>query len=307
MFYFGEINSVGFMSTNGAATNQYITTGTYSVKVVAFSSDDISIDKTVSITVQVNEKPISDVGYSTPKEYASMNLAWFDEFDGTTLNAADWTHETGGNWFNNEQQYYQEANTTVSGGYLIIKAKSENVGGRNYTSSRIITQGKKTFKYGRIDIRAILPKGQGMWPALWMLGSSISTVGWPKCGEIDIMEMIGGTAEREKTVYGTLHWDNAGTKVCTCDKPGYVLNSGSFNDKFHVFTITWDASFITWYVDDVQFNKIDITPGELDEFTKEFFFIFNLAVGGDWPGNPDGSTIFPQKMVVDYIRVFQLK
>ncbi len=303
VFYFGEDLTAGPVnSTDGTATYTYKQSGTYSVKVLAYSGDDLFIDSTLEITVQVN---IPDDGYSTPESYDGMVLAWQDEFSGDALNLNFWTHETGGNWFNNELQYYQSENTTVEDGYLTIKAKKENVGGENYTSSRIITQNKKTFKYGRVDIRAILPKGQGMWPALWMLGSSISTEGWPKCGEIDIMEMIGGTVQREKTVFGTLHWDNAGTKVCTCDKPGYVLSEGSFNDEFHVFSITWDESLITWYVDDVKFNEISITPLELNEFQKEFFFIFNLAVGGDWPGSPNETTVFPQRMIVDYIRVFQ--
>jgi beta-glucanase (GH16 family) len=120
------------------------------------------------------------------------------------------------------------------------------------------------------------------------------------------MEMIGG-ANREKTVYGTLHWDNngSGQHACTCDKPGYSLASGTFHDKFHVFTIIWDASSIKWYVDDVLFNTIDTTPAALSEFQAKYFLIFNLAVGGKWPGAPDETTVFPQRLIVDYVRVFQ--
>jgi beta-glucanase (GH16 family) len=189
-------------------------------------------------------------------------------------------------------------------GYLVIKAKRESESGFQYTSSRIITKGKKEFKYGRVDIRAILPKGQGIWPALWMLGSNISDVSWPKCGEIDIMEMIGGGADRDNKVYGTIHWDNAGSyasyggnKTITAPKV--------FADEFHVFSIVWDETKIVWYLDDVQYHIIDITPPELNEFRKNFFFIFNVAVGGNWPGSPNSSTTFPQRMTVDYIRVFQ--
>jgi beta-glucanase (GH16 family) len=304
-FTFGEdLTATPLISTTGEAQHNYINSGTYNVRVVAYSADDLFIDKKVSISVEVDEPAVSDVGYKTPDNYAGMTLVWQDEFSGAQLNSSYWTHETGNNngWGNGELQNYQPQNTIVQDGYLTIKANKE---GSSYTSSRLISKDKKQFKYGRIDIRAKLPKGQGIWPALWMLGSNISTVNWPKCGEIDIMEMIGGTPEREKTAFGTLHWDNAGTKVCTCDKPGHVLTEGSLNDRFHVFTLKWDAQFITWYVDDVQFNKIDITPGELDEFQKEFFFIFNVAVGGAWPGNPDASTVFPQRMIVDYIRVFQ--
>ena len=306
-FLFGEEITSPTNSTDGTESHTYQNSGTYSVRVLAYSVDNISIEESISITVQVAEPVISNVGYTTPESYANMTLVWQDEFNGTQLSADNWTHETGNNggWGNNELQYYKGDNTIVQNGYLTIKAKKETVNGFSYSSSRFISKGKKEFKYGRVDIRAKLPKGQGIWPALWMLGANISAVNWPKCGEIDIMEMIGGTTDREKTSFGTLHWDNAGTKVCTCDKPGHVLSEGSLNDRFHVFTITWDATFITWYVDDVQFNKIDITPGELDEFQKEFFFIFNVAVGGAWPGNPNETTVFPQRMIVDYIRVFQ--
>jgi beta-glucanase (GH16 family) len=118
------------------------------------------------------------------------------------------------------------------------------------------------------------------------------------------MEMIGGQ-NREKTVFGTLHWEDNGQHACTCDMPGYTLASGIFNDKFHVFSVTWNATEIKWYVDDVLFNTINITPEGLSEFHNEYFFIFNVAVGGNWPGSPDGTTVFPQRMIVDYVRVFQ--
>jgi beta-glucanase (GH16 family) len=165
----------------------------------------------------------------------------------------------------------------------------------------MITQGKKEFKYGRVDIRAALPKGQGIWPALWMLGKSINTVGWPACGEVDIMEMVGG-AGRENTVHATAHWFHTAYASYT----GHTtLSQGTYSDKFHVYSITWNEQFITWYVDDVEYHKIDITPAELSEFREQFFLIFNVAVGGNWPGNPDSSTQFPQHMIVDYVRVFQ--
>ena len=139
-----------------------------------------------------------------------------------------------------------------------------------------------------------------MWPALWMLGSNISTVGWPKSGEIDIMEMVGGS---ENTVHGTGHWDHYGGYASHGDD--YTLNSGTFADEFHVFTIEWDSSVIRWFVDDVQYHALSITSASLSEFREEFFFIFNIAVGGNWPGYPDGSTSFPQRMLVDYVRVFE--
>ncbi|HPH46598.1 MAG TPA: glycoside hydrolase family 16 protein, partial [Chryseolinea sp.] len=208
-----------------------------------------------------------------------------------------------GGWGNNELQYYTNANTIMQDGYLTIKAKKETMGGYNYTSSRIITKGKQEFKYGRIDIRAILPKGQGIWPALWMLGSNISTVGWPKCGEIDIMEMIGGGANRDNRVYGTVHWDNAGAYASYGGNK--TLSEGIFADKFHVFSIVWNEEEIIWYLDDVQYHVISLEPAELSEFKSDYFVIFNVAVGGNWPGAPDATLIFPQRMIVDYIRVFQ--
>ena len=305
-FYFGEDALAGaFNSVDGKASYGYQNTGSYNVKVIAYSVDEVAINKTIFITIQVNEPTFSNDGYTTPLDYAGMTLVWQDEFNGSELNPAYWTHETGNNngWGNHELEYYQAENTLIYDGHLVIKAKKENVGGFQYTSSRMVTQGKKEFKYGRVDIRAILPKGQGLWPALWMLGSDISTVGWPKCGEIDIMEMIGGGDGRDNKVYGTPHWDNGQHASYGGNT---MLSEGKiFADEFHVFSIVWDAEKIVWYLDDVQYHIIDIRPTELDEFQKEFFFIFNVAVGGDWPGNPNETTLFPQRMIVDYIRMFQ--
>jgi beta-glucanase (GH16 family) len=139
-----------------------------------------------------------------------------------------------------------------------------------------------------------------------MLGDNISSVGWPKCGEIDIMEMVGGGPGKDNVVHGTLHWDDGG-RVCTCEKPNssHTLSSGIFNDKFHVFTIIWDQANIKWYMDDMLFNTVNITPDPMTEFHADQFFIFNLAVGGNWPKPPDGTTVFPQSLIVDYVRVFQ--
>ena len=247
--------------------------------------------------------PDDDIGYSTPDNYAGYTLAWQDEFDGTDIDPANWVHELGASgWGNNELENYtaRPDNSFVSNGKLVIEAKKENFGGAAYTSARMKTAGLREFKYGRIDIRAKLPYGQGIWPALWMLGDDIGTVGWPKCGEIDIMEIIG---KEPATLHGTAHWDNGGSYASYGQST--TLASGIFADEYHVFTIIWDEQYIKWLLDDVQFNVIDITPAGLSEFQKEFFLIFNVAVGGNWPGNPDGTTVFPQQMRVDYVRVFQ--
>jgi beta-glucanase (GH16 family) len=244
-----------------------------------------------------------DLGYTTPDNYPGYTLVWQDEFSGSGIDPANWKHELGASgWGNNELENYtaRPDNSFVSNGRLVIEAKKENYNGSEYTSARMITQGLREFKYGRIDIRAKLPTGQGIWPALWMLGNNIGTVGWPKCGEIDIMEIVG---HEPATLHGTVHWDNGGSYANYGKST--KLSSGTFADEYHVFSIVWDSQYIKWLLDDVQFNVIDITPAGLSEFQNEFFLIFNVAVGGNWPGNPNSSTVFPQQMRVDYVRVFQ--
>lgn len=308
----GEANNDIITNNTGVASYTYSVTGVYEVEVRAVGSSGRYIRKSQQINVQVGDSEIpidTENGYSTPLSYEGMTMIWQDEFEGSSLNESDWNYEigTGSNgWGNNELQYYRKENTSLNDGLLTIEAKKESFSGQDYTSSRLTTQNKFSFKYGRVDIRAVLPNGQGIWPALWMLGDNISTVGWPKCGETDIMEMIGGGPGRDDTTYGTLHWDNNGDYACTCDQNNdYKLSSGIFTDKFHVFTIIWDANSIQWFVDDTHFKTAEITPAELSEFHSKFFFIFNVAVGGNWPGSPNSSTVLPQKMIVDYIRVFQ--
>lgn len=307
-FTFGEhAGDTPVENTTGSISYKYAMTGTYTITVEAHATEAVFIagSTTVDVEIFVN---IPEEGYTTPEEYEGMTLLWADEFEGSAVNGDDWTFEKGDGcpnvcgWGNNELEYYQDKNATLQDGYLVIEARAELVGGKSYTSTRMISQGKMSFKYGRVDIRAVLPEGQGIWPALWMLGSNISSVGWPACGEIDIMEMIGGS-DRENTVYGTAHWQSGGDHA-SYGGP-YTLNSGTFGDAFHVFSIVWDSSKISWYVDDELFKEIDITPSDLSEFQGEFFLIFNVAVGGDWPGNPDAFTKFPQHMIVDYVRVFQ--
>ena len=227
---------------------------------------------------------------------------------GSALDLNAWNQETGngsGGWGNNELEYYTNStkNTFVSNGNLIIEARKELTSGLNYTSGRMTTQGKKTFKFGRIDIRAKLPVGKGIWPALWMLGSSISTVSWPACGEIDIMELVGTYPSR---VTGTMHW-KAVNGSATNKGANYNLVTGDFSQQFHVYSIVWTENNIKWYVDDQFFltnTTFDVGSANYP-FNAKQFFIFNVAVGGNWPGPPDGTTLWPQRMFVDYVRVFQ--
>jgi beta-glucanase (GH16 family) len=267
------------------------------VATITIEDDD---DNSAGLTIPTE-------GYTTPTTYAGYNLVWADEFDGTVLNTANWTFETGtgsGGWGNNELQYYREDNTSLLDGHLVITAKRQNFGSSNYTSSRIITKGKKQFKFGRIDIRAALPKGQGMWPALWMLGSNIDAVNWPACGEIDIMELTGDLPNR---VLSTVHYGASFSQHQYTSQSKYLGGNENFHDKFHVFSLNWENDKLEFLVDDEVYHTI--TPASLNgapyPFNKNFFFIFNVAVGGNLPGAPNNSTPFPQSMIVDYVRVFQ--
>ena len=295
-------DSIIVFSVNGQASYSYFSSGTYAIKIRANLSQSQYIEVIDSVTITFSSGGVNDTGYSTPLNYPNYTLTWNDEFNGSSL-SSNWTQEIGnGNWGwgNNELQYYREQNTSLENGYLIITAKQENFGGKNYTSSRIKTQGNIFHTYGRIDIRAKLPFGQGLWPALWMLGENFSSTGWPSCGEIDIMEMIGGNGWNDRTVHGTVHWEDNGHALYGGHN---TLTSGRFADEFHVFSIIWTPSSIKWLRDDIQYHVIDIN--NLSAFHNNFFFIFNVAVGGNWPGSPNASTIFPQTMIVDYVRVFQ--
>jgi len=302
-------NIVSKESKNGEEEYTYNASGTYNVNVRAHASGDNYIEKNVKITVYIglpnNDGTPPTTGYTTPVSYPGYTLVWSDEFDGTSLSTSDWNYEIGtgnGGWGNNELQYYRQENVSVGNGVLTIQAKKEFFNASAYTSSRITTENKKSFKYGRIDIRAALPFGQGLWPALWMLGDNISTVGWPSCGEIDIMELVGGDNTDDK-ILGTAHWEFNGSRVQFGGTNR--LQRGTFAHEFHVFSIVWDSQKIAWYRDDIKYHTLDISPSGLSAFQNKFFFLFNIAVGGDLPGSPNSSTQFPQYMFVDYVRVFQ--
>jgi len=231
-------------------------------------------------------------------------LVWHDEFDGAVLDTTKWVRETGGNgWGNAELEFYTDRveNARLENGYLVIEARHEPFGNQAYTSARLKTQGLGAWKYGRIEARIQIPRGQGLWPAFWMLGDDIAQVGWPTCGEIDIMENIG---KEPRTVHGTVHGPNY--SGANGNSSAYALTSGAFADSFHVFAIEWQPTVIQWFVDGTLYKTV--LPGDLPGrwvYDHPFFILLNVAVGGYWPGNPDSTTVFPQTMRVDYVRVYQ--
>ena len=248
-------------------------------------------------------------GYITSEQHFGYNLMWSDEFVGDQLDLNTYGFELGDGcpnlcgWGNNELQLYTDSdeNVFIDNGKLIIKADEGGEG--KYNSARVTTKGKRDFGFSRMDIRAKLPKGQGIWPAIWMLGSNIDDVGWPASGEIDIMELVGHEPEK---VHGTAHWGPQGRSFSTFSTGTYSLAEG-FDQAFHVFTLIWENDRLDWYVDETKFHSI--TPadmqGEAYRFNAPFYLLFNVAVGGNWPGNPDETTQFPQQMEVDYVRVFE--
>ena len=232
-------------------------------------------------------------------------LVWSDEFNGSTISTANWNFDLGGGgWGNNELQNYtsRTENARISNGLLVIEARRENFGGNAYTSARLKTQGKQSFGINTwVEARINAPEGQGIWPAFWMLGNSITSVGWPSCGEIDIMEIQGQNPFRN---FGTIHWADANGQHVSFG--GTFNSSSSLTAGFHTFAISRTSTTIRWYVDRVQYAEANISGGinSTSEFQGPFFIILNVAVGGNFVGSPDGSTVFPQQMQVDWVRVW---
>ncbi|MCA8832969.1 glycoside hydrolase family 16 protein [Hymenobacter pini] len=232
-------------------------------------------------------------------------LVWSDEFNTGALDQTKWTYELGaGGWGNNELQTYTNSNdnTYMSGGNLVIQAKQ--TGANSYSSARLITKGKKSFQYGRIDVRAKLPKGKGVWPAIWMLGSDIDQNNWPRCGEIDIMELRGS---QPREFLSTMHY---GTSSADHKYKGTTKSmSVDLSSDFHIYSVVRSKDLLRFYVDGetqpyYQFTGSDASPFP---FNNPFFVILNVAVGGNFDGNPDATTTFPQQMQVDYVRYYQYK
>jgi glycosyl hydrolase family 16 len=232
-------------------------------------------------------------------------LVWSDEFTGSTINSANWGFDLGNGGFgNNELENYtnRPENARIENGMLVIEARRENLGGSAYTSARMKTQGKQSFGINTwVEARIDAPEGQGIWPAFWMLGNSISTVGWPSCGEMDIMELQGQNPFKN---FGTIHWADANGQHVSFG--GIYNSSTSLSAGFHTYAVSRTSTSIKWYVDRVQYAEANISGGinSTSEFQGQFFILLNVAVGGNFVGSPDGTTVFPQQMQVDWVRVW---
>ena len=245
----------------------------------------------------------------------NWDLVWSDDFDGEELDLTKWSYQIGTgasegltDWGNNEEQYYREENVVVADGMLHIIAKEEDFGGKSYTSGRIRTRDQGDWTYGRFELRAKMPIGKGLWAAMWLLPTDMEYGTWAASGEIDMVEYLGHEANE---IHGTLHFGGQwpGNKH---KGKSYILSSGNFSDEFHDFALEWEEGVIRWYMDD-KFYQVQTdadwwsSGGEAPApFDKRFHFLFNLAVGGYWPGSPDANTQFPQELVIDYLRVYEL-
>jgi len=274
--------------------------GTYEVTLTVWGPlNSISDTKSITKTITIDS--------DDPNYVEGETLVWSDEFDGTSVNLNNWTFETGDNgWGNQELQNYTNGdNAKIVDGKLVITAKkiNDNEVAGSYTSTRMISKGKREFTYGRMEIRAKLPSGRGIWPAIWMLGTNIDQVGWPACGEIDIMEYVGYQPD---VVHATIHTsDGYGG-----NGSGNSMTLTTAEEEFHVYGMNWDATKIQFYVDDQTNIVHTYSPSNKTTanwpFNNDQFFILNVAVGGTWGGaNGIDNSIFPQSMEIDYIRVYQ--
>lgn len=250
----------------------------------------------------------------TPIYSQEYQLVWADEFEGSVLDTAKWEYMTGDGsayglpgWGNKELQCYRRENVSLKDGKLLLTAKDEKFSTCNYTSARIRTRGKAFWKYGRFEARIKLPFGRGLWPAVWLLPEINEYGGWASSGEIDIMEYIGNEPNK---VHGTIHYGGKWPENKQSGAP-YILADADFNEDFHTFALEWEEGRLSWFVDDSLYQTQTSWWSSAKEFPapfdREFYFILNLAVGGEWPGAPDQNTTFPQIVMVDYLRVYQKK
>jgi beta-glucanase (GH16 family) len=254
-----------------------------------------------------SEKQMVTITRDDPDYGSNLTLSWADEFDETNVNTNDWTFETGATgWGNNELQNYTDGdNAKIENGILILTAKkvNDNTTVGSYTSTRMVTKGKKEFTYGKMEIRAKLPSGRGIWPAIWMLGGNIDYVGWPACGEIDIMEYVG---YQPNTIYATVHTTSGSGS--NGDGNGKTLETAE--EEFHIYGLLWTEQKMVFYTDTLENVTYTYSPANKNDnnwpFNKPQYFILNVAVGGNWGGAQGiDNSIFPQSMEIDYVRVYQ--
>jgi beta-glucanase (GH16 family) len=255
--------------------------------------------------------------FSAPVPQSAWKLVWSDEFGGADGSAPDpkkWGYDIGvggDGWGNRELEYYtkRSENVQIRGGNLVITALKENYKGadgvtRDYTSTRVKTLALFSQTYGRFEARIKIPKGQGIWPAFWMLGEDIRKIGWPACGEIDIMENIG---KEPGTVHGSLHGPSSTGATSDATKILSLPAGQKLADDFHIYAVEWEPEVVRFYLDAnvyATFRKADWPAGGKWVFDHPYFLLLNVAVGGDWPGTPDQTSVFPQEMLVDYVRVY---
>jgi len=258
------------------------------------------------------EEMVSQNKETNDWEIEGWNIVWQDEFDKDSLDLTKWSREIGGHgWGNNELQFYtdSDSNSYVENGNLTLKAQvvpqgiGSSKGLRYYSSARLRTYGKGDWKYGRIEVKAKVASGQGIWPAIWMLPTDWLFGGWPSSGEIDIMEHVGYDLG---VVHGSVHTEAYNHKINT--QRSSARKIANVDTEFHVYSIIWDKDKISFFIDDVQYFLFENDQQgnyKTWPFDQRFHLLINIAVGGDWPGNPDNSTNFPRKMLVDYVRVYE--
>ncbi len=245
---------------------------------------------------------------------SNWQLVWSDEFNSDSINSNNWNFqvEEAGR-FNDEWQRYTNSsdNAYIEDNCLVIRAihETDTHGMDQYTSARLNTANKQTWKYGKIAARIKLPYGEGIWPAFWMLGANIDENGgdtpWPQCGEIDILELYG--SKDDSVIEANVHYADESGSHNSMGPVAYELENGKFADAFHVFELEWNENYIAWSVNGEEFTSFSIKSAELSEFHEEFFVLFNIAVGGTYAGRPDDTSIFPQHMYIDWIRVYEKK
>lgn len=266
--------------------------------VISCNNDDDSNELDLNESVDV------------PTEYEGWTLQWNEEFNEEQINTSNWNYELGDGtdyglsvgWGNNEKQIYTSNSENSSiiedegVSVLAITALEDNSGG--YTSAKLTTQNLFSTRFGRIEVRAKMPKGQGLLPAIWMLGDNKEQIDWPGCGEIDIVEVLGNQPSRS---YSSVHYTNGENNYGENQRSLFI--SSDFSDSYHIFTLDWNPESLKFSVDGYQLSAI-LIEDDMKEFLRSSYLILNVAVGGNWPGEPDATTIFPQTMYTDYIRVY---